>query len=95
VDETMLDALARDPATFTTLSPGQQANAIFMLSRREVKELKVRYSKLVEYLAERHKEMAVLLVAMMDKAKRADFITQFLHAYKGVIDVIKKYHYGG
>lgn len=94
VDEATFNALATDPSRFETLSPGQQANVIFMLSRREVKELKARYARLVAYLAENHKEMAVLLVTMMPREKRAEFLTAFISEYREVIEIIKKYQFG-
>ncbi|MEM4445582.1 MAG: hypothetical protein QXJ21_09570 [Thermofilum sp.] len=94
VDEATFNALATDPSRFSNLSPGQQANVIFMLSRREVKELKARYARLLAYLAENHKELAVLLVTMMPREKRAEFLTAFISEYREVIETIKKYHFG-
>jgi MoxR-like ATPase len=75
--ESALRELEANPEKFDEYSVNAKILIASALSQRSPEELKKRYSKLLEYLLNKHREFLVIMIVMMSKEKKKTFATAF------------------
>jgi len=73
ITEDDLEAIAKEPSRFFTMQLSRQLMAIYMISSMKVEDIIAKFSKLIDEIAVRDRELLVLLIKLMDSKKRLVF----------------------
>jgi MoxR-like ATPase len=89
--ESALRELEANPEKFDEYSVNAKILIASALSQRSAEELKKRYSKLLEYLLNKHREFLVIVIVMMSKEKKRAFATAFPEITRKLAKSIAEY----
>ena len=73
ITEDDFEAIAKEPSQFFTMQLSRQLMAIYMISSMKVEDIIAKFSKLIDEIAVRDRELLVLLIKLMDSKKRLLF----------------------